>query len=476
MSLTAFGMIFVPICLLCAWRPERLLQLILLGATFDAAAVFIVGDYGIGPPLLAASFFMAFALLQELLGFEFVGRHDAWAVVAPFAIFTLWALIGSFVLPRLFNGQVEVWPQKAQIILGRVPLAPGPSNLTQDFYLVFAGLMLWLSALFFAQPRLNPRPFVNAYLLSGFLSATLAFWQLASKLAGIPYPETFLRSNPGWALLQESLGRVPRISGTFTEPAALANYMAGIVGATGWMILKGHPGRTIRILLLAALCTMAISTSTTGFGLIALMAVGLPVYALLKGSSRLLSRVAGVGILLIAIGGISVFGLLTFEPGVGRGFMEVYDSTIHKQESTSYDLRSDADLNSLALFVSTYGLGVGWGSNRSSSLLPGTLASVGVVGTLCAIWFGAGVARQVNRARAVARRPGDCAALDAATGATVASLAGALLSGPSFDAVNSFLLIGLLVGTSVRVLRESRITQVAPRANAGAMQQASADF
>jgi hypothetical protein len=70
------------------------------------------------------------------------------------------------------------------------------------------------------------------------------------------------------------------------------------------------------------------------------------------------------------------------------GYREVLTTaTVSKGESGSFINRTAADLYSLQLLLRTYGLGVGLGSNRSSSVLTTLMSNVGVAGTLAFLVF-----------------------------------------------------------------------------------------
>jgi hypothetical protein len=56
--------------------------------------------------------------------------------------------------------------------------------------------------------------------------------------------------------------------------------------------------------------------------------------------------------------------------------------TVSKGDTGSFVNRTASDLYGLELFVHTYGLGLGLGSNRASSLLTTLLSCVGLLGTL----------------------------------------------------------------------------------------------
>ncbi len=434
-------------------RPVWLLQLATVFSIFEAAAALVLGGFGLQPALVPASLFVAYVVLQILLGVNYVGSSRVWWAVIPFGCMTVWAVAGSWLLPQLFAGEVYVWPQKLEPPVVSVLLQPTTANLNQVLYLIVNSVVLIMSALFFSGTRSYAVRVMQAYFLSGFLAVGIGFWQFAYKLAGVPFPDSFLFSNPGWAILEgQTVGLVPRISGSFSEPAAFAGYVAGILCCTGWLILRGHRGLTIRALFGFALLAMICSTSTTAYGVLALMLATLPIYSAVTGSWSLMIRIIlGVILLATALGCIYLF-VSAYLPETMNAIDQIVADTMDKSGSSSYQERTAADLDSLSLVLPTYGLGVGWGSNRSSSLIPGLLANIGFWGVLVIIWFGWRVAAMVSQARRVLLEPADARVLDGATGAIVGYLAAGVLSGPVITSVAFYVFIGVLIGTSARIV------------------------
>jgi len=83
----------------------------------------------------------------------------------------------------------------------------------------------------------------------------------------------------------------------------------------------------------------------------------------------------------LLLGGLIAIGpVLVLKPSLLNAVDTVVGATLSKDQTGSYDERSAADAPALNTVGQTYGLGVGWGSYRSSSLLPGLLANAGVFG------------------------------------------------------------------------------------------------
>lgn len=106
--------------------------------------------------------------------------------------------------------------------------------------------------------------------------------------------------------------------------------------------------------------------------------------------------------------------------------------------------------------VDTYGFGVGWGINRSSSLVSGLLAGIGVPGILGLVWFGAALARQVRKLRLLGCSPDQMLMIDGCCGALVGFLVGAVIPAPTLTSVTFFFLLALLVGCVARAQVEAR--------------------
>ena len=452
MGVTAFTFILLPLCAIWALRPDRLLKLMLLAQVFEAAAALTIGSLGVQPGLIPGLAFLVFVMLQFLLGARYPGDQAAFRLMRPFLLVTIWAVVTSYVMPRLFHGQVYVWPQKEIPPFVIAPLEPSSSNINQDVYLVIDSLIAILGACFLTRSGLSLLPFLRTYLVSGYLAAGVAAWQFASRIAGIPFPSDLFYSNPGWAILTgQRIGALPRINGSFSEPAALASYMASIVCASGWIMLQGHRDPWARWAFVAALGTMMLSTSTTGFAVLAVVALGVPLYAVLSGSARILAMVLKVGIPVLALLGLAFFAGDTLVPHFDSSVQEVLNATLSKQQSSSYNDRTSADADSLQAMVQTYALGAGWGSNRSSSLIPGLLASVGVPGFLGLIWFGGSVTRHVRIARRRAPSRDMLIVIDGCCGALAGFILATAISGPTISSVTFYFLLALLVASVVRV-------------------------
>ena len=290
--ITALGAIVLPLCVLFWRTPLRLLQLVFFGAAFAAAAVFVIGSYGVAPGLLPALLFIGYFLLRVALGANYPTGNGVLRVLTPFILVVIGALVSSLLMPRFFEDEIFVWPQKLSGFGVLTPLSPNAGNYTQDMYLIINAGLTIAASLYLVTIGRNMQILFNCYLYAGLMVVFISLWQFAANTTHIWFPTSFFLSNPGWALLSdESIGSVIRITGPFSEPAALAGYLCGIIGASGWMIFNGDRRLLTRLAFLLGLGVLLLSTSTTGYAALLIMAAGLALYTFVVGSATLKKRV-----------------------------------------------------------------------------------------------------------------------------------------------------------------------------------------
>lgn len=457
MQVTAFGLILIPLCLFFTGQPLRLLQLALITQVFEAAAAIVVGgSVGLQPSLVPGLLFLAYISLQYALGMRYPGERLVFQTLLPLIIFAGWAIGSAFVLTDVFAG-TPVWPQKNEFAGIMAPLRFGPGNVTQGLYLILNVAVTVGAALFLTRVNIPYRSLLAAYLSSGYLVVFLAFWQFASRLTGLWWPYEFLNTNPGWIIVQQSIGPIPRVQGPFTEPSSMGSYLAGVTFCCLWLCIRSHQVMWPRLLLCLASTGVLMSTSTSG---ILSLFVGLPLmlsYAIVTGGGVGIQRALKT-ILAIVVAGVVVLGpLFLLMPELSNAVAMIAEATLEKQESSSYEERTQADLDAIEVTIATFGLGVGWGSFRSSSLIAGLLANSGVIGLLLIIWFIIRLSLFKIRAQGrIAATDPARATMDGFAAALGGGMIPALMAGPTISSLAFFIQIACLVGTASRALAEKR--------------------
>jgi hypothetical protein len=453
MQVTIFGLILLPICLFLAGQPIRLLQLALITQVFEAAAAMVIGgNFGLQPSLVPGLLFLGYIGLQYALGMRYPGERLVFRTLVPLLAFAGWAIGSAFVLTDVFAG-TPVWPQRNEFAGIMTPLQFGMGNVTQGLYLILNIAVTVGAALFLTRVDIPYRSLLAAYLASGYLVVLLGFWQFASRLTGLWWPTEFLNTNPGWTIVEQSIGPIPRVQGPFSEPSSMGSYLAGVTFCCLWLCIRSHQVMRPRLLLCLASAGVLMSTSTSG---ILALVVGLPLmftYAMVTGGGAGIQRALKT-ILAVVVAGIVVLGpLFLLRPEFGDAVSTIAEATLEKRESSSYEERTQADLDATEVTMATYGLGVGWGSFRSSSLIAGLLVNSGVIGLLLIIWFIVRLSRFKVRAQArTAATDPARATMDGFAAALGGGLIPALMAGPTINSLAFFIQIACLVGTASRVL------------------------
>ena len=458
MQITPFGVLVVALTLISLHKPIRLLQLAILVSCFEAAAAFVIGGLGLAPVIIPSVAFLSYCVVQYMLGMRYPGERPVLWATLPLLLLLAYAVLSAALLPDVFGGQVMVWPQKLDPLwLAAVPLARSMGNVTQLFYLSLNVAVAVIGALFLTRRDINYEAILRSYLASGYLIVALSVWQLAYRVAGVPFPSTLLYSNPGWAIVEQSIGSIPRIQGPFSEPAGLAGYITGIVFCSLWLVIRGHQVMWPRLLLLLSVTTTFLSTSTTG---IVTVGLGVPLviaYAMHRSRGQQIRRLATtlVGVLLSAL--LLLVPLVLLKPEVIDVASVIVQNTAEKRESESYIERMSINSDALTAARETYGLGVGWGSFRAMSFIPGMLANGGVFGLLMVVWFALRMSHLSKRAVAGAapRHPGRVA-VSGFGAALLAQLLATVMAGGMITSVGFFLQVACLIGASARMWIEGQ--------------------
>lgn len=464
MKPTVLGLMVLPLSLVWSMDPIRLVQLALVSAVFEAGAAFVIGgSFGFPLAMVPGLMFIIYVSTQYAMGMRYTAEGLVLQTILPLLALLFYALLSVMVLPDVFAGKIMVWPQKADPLQpGLVPLAFSSGNVTQPLYLAMNVVMAVATALFLTRSAISYNNIIRAYLLGGYVVVGIALWQFASRVAGVPFPDDVLYSNPGWAIVEQSMGNVPRIQGPFSEPAGLAFYLSGLCFCCLWLTARGYNTMRPSLLLILAVLAMLLSTSTTG---LAILGVGLPITLLAAGigsDARSLAGLARTLTMLMLGTTIAIVPVFILKPSLMTSIDTVVESTLAKSDSGSYEERTGIDTAALGTMTKTYGLGVGWGSFRTSSLLPGLVANAGAFGIAAVLWLIARIRRLTKRSAKAAPSHPARILVDGFSAALCGQLAAALLSAPTIGSLAFFLQLGCVVGAAARMSVERSPVTVAP--------------
>jgi hypothetical protein len=469
-QITQLGFILIPLSLWFYNKGQKLLSIAVFSTAFGAASVLNLnfGGFGLGiiPPYFPGLVFITFCTMRYLAGQRWGNERSVARVYLPFILFTLYCVFVTIVMPQAMAGRLLVWPQRNDIFRLKVPLYFGTGNISQLSYVLFNAIFCFLATCYVEKKPWIAGRLLHVSFVSGYVVVFFGVWQFIARISGLYFPEDFLYSNSFATVNSEqTIGDTIRVSGSFNEPASLAGHACGTVYATFWLILTGDKRRFVLGLFVLSTILVLLSTSTTGY---VVLAVGLPSMMALSATSaksaslmRLLKVFLWASILVTTL----IVTLPWVSPELGARVNEVLEATLEKQDSQSFDERTTWDTDALSLVAPTFGFGAGWGSVRSSSLGPAILGGTGIWGFALFIWFICRVIVTVRQTRRrLADHPKQVRVLEALLASVVAILFGLLLAGPNLNAMDAWLPLSVALGIVVRMTRisPSLVRQQAP--------------
>ena len=456
--MTATGIVLIPLgglLLLMPW-PVILMALPTF-ALLHGAAVVNVGSIGLQPGYFLALLMISRSLLELVLLRQPLNR-EALRVVLPLGLLLTCSVLILWLGVAFFAGHVVVLGGTDGYDLGRARAFQfRRENVAQLSYLVINSALVYTIAHHSA--RLTPDQVlavVERGLRWALLCAlALCAWQLLAYSTGLWFPDVLLFSNAGYhrADNQEFYGQL-RLNGPFTEPSMLAYTFAGFLFYS-WKRLLLQPTVLSAALLTAVMACILLSFSTTGYFVLAAGAA-LMTFDLLRRLPRLraprLNARAGAIAALIVIAIVGAGAWVATRQELLAKILDV--SLLTKTHTSSFEVRSGAEMLGWQVLIQTGGLGIGLGSHKANSLLMTLLSNVGLVGTAIFCGFVVMLLRPVSRM--VPER--------AASGETplrffiLGLLLVHMISNPNFNVVVLWAAFGLMAG-----YRASLAALAAPR-------------
>jgi hypothetical protein len=469
MTVTIFGFLVVLVGggLLVVGSLLHMLLFVLYCSLMGGSAAIVLtalGNSSVSPANLALLFLVLRCLLPA--PGRTLALKQALAANGWLALFVGYGLVGAFLLPRVFEGAIQVAPLRP--IPGRLfntqPLAFSNQNITVAFYTA-GTLMAAVGAHIAVRGEHAARAVARA---AGRIGAIHAGLGIASVLlAGTALNAFFVFFRNGfYAQLNQSFGGFVRMNGIWAEPAIFAAYgFAWLVFLTE-LWLRGVERRFTAPAALILFLALVASTSSTAY-------VGIAAYATI-----LLLRQLTVGgipggrlLTLFAVLGTGVAGLLLMaiaQPALAERILDLLAlTTVDKLDSGSGQQRALWARQGIDAVRVSWGLGIGPGSFRSSSILTAILGAVGVIGSLAFVAHLVRVFMPLKRSTWIVPP-----APEAAVGAAASWTAVVMLIPATFSAANSDpgLLWGMFggmalalrrfTGTATRGQRHERVTDL----------------
>jgi len=386
LTVTIFGLLIPLVALLILWRGTLVGMLIfVLGCTLMGGSATVIltalGNSSVPPANLALLFLMlrCAAPRHEV-------HHGFWSAVDAnrwLALFVLYGTLGAFVLPRLFAGAIDLTPLRpipGHGLTYAVPLAFSNQNLTVGVYL-FGTLLAAVAATMATGRGDSWRPLAKAAAVIGTVHAGFGIGSVV--LAGTPLNIIFSFFRNGfYAQLSHSFEGLSRMTGIFPEAAVFAAYgLVWLVFLAELWLRRVEPRWTGPAALLLLL-TLAASTSSTAYLGLGVYTVILALRALAGGGALSANRVVVLALLALAAA-TAVVAVAVASPQLAERLLGfISELTVDKLDSGSGVQRAFWARQGVDAFWASYGLGVGVGSFRSSSILTAILGSVGIIGSI----------------------------------------------------------------------------------------------
>src|SRR5262245_24149319 len=382
MQVSLAGIVVCAGLLLIGWCLRAPLMVALLASfAFGSTAVVSLAALGGSSPLiftvlalvLLLSIFVRKATFNDLV-VVFMEQRAAWIVFG----LTFYVCLSAVLLPRLFAGQTAAFvPARTSGRVFEVPLAPVPGNVTQTCYFALGALtFLALSVLLLREANLEK--IRRGFLAWCVLHAGLGLVDIVSKLAGAGDILQPIRTAAYALVTDVEEAGFSRIAGGYSEASGfgVATLAALAFAFTYWRRTRSLPVLALAIVLLVLLM---LCTSTTAY--VGLAIVSIPVIIALT-RSMLAGRLARGDLVLLALAVFAVVIVLSIDLYDEHGFspvVQLFESTIlNKPLSASAQERAYWNMKSLQSFADTLGLGIGFGSSRSSSWIIAVVSQIGL--------------------------------------------------------------------------------------------------
>ena len=437
----------------CVGSRLMTLGVLCVAALLQAASAMAFGSANITPGHLSLGFFVI-AMITRREGLDF-----AVASIQPLRpgffllALSVWGLFSSFVMPRLFAGQFQVFPMNSDgVFIIEQPLFPTGANFNQAVYFL-GGLFTFafVSSLARTNDLLHKAAF--AVIAAAAVNLVIVVIDTVTFAAGMSRMLDFLRNADYAQLFSHQYLGIKRVTGSFPEASAFAGTSVGLFAFCFRLWRGGFSPKITGLLALLTILALIFSFSSTGY--VALLTYLAMAYSRaltgMEGNFRRNRTTATNRALFVSMGPFLALVAAIFvaiRPDVLDPIINAFDSSVtSKLGSASGVERMSWNMGGLNAFVSTFGLGAGLGSVRTSSFAVGILANMGIIGMLL---FGA-FFLQLFRGGHASRSPlaDDRSRLIASAGRSgcLAMLLGAILSASTVDlGILFYVMAGLSCG------------------------------
>ena len=384
MELTFIGLIQIAVGGIIALTGglRSIFVFLVMSSLFDGSASVLLPALG-GSSIPPVQFALLFIFLRILMpGSGLVGTipdaiHANWWLV----LFTVYGVATAYLGPRLFGGSFDVFPMQPDTSRGlfyTVPLRPTSQNITAGVYLL-GTLLLAIASYIACRFRGGASALVSAAIWAGWIHIATGVFDVATR--GTPLESVLsVFRNGNYAQVDHEIAGFLRIRGLLPESSSYAGLGFSLFVLNAELWYRSIRNKATGLVAAALALVLFFSTSSTAYVALAgymafflLRAFALP-YTVGKGKFR---QVAIIGLLILFIVAVALIAIPSLPYSI---YDMILKMTVEKSGSDSGEQRLFWAMQGWYGFLASYGLGIGSGSFRSSSMIMAILGSMGVIG------------------------------------------------------------------------------------------------
>ena len=296
-------------------------------------------------------------------------------------LYTGYGVAAAMIAPRFFAGAIDVAPmrfEEARSLFDTVPLEPTSQNITASVYLI-GSLLVALAAYIVCRHRGGANTLISAAVTVAWIHVGLGV--VTALTNGTPADSFFdLFRNGTYKQLDQEYQGFIRIRGLSPESSSYAGFGFAYFVLNVELWYRSIRPRATGCAALALALILFFSTSSSAYvGLL-----GYAVFFLLR--LLLLPDMADLAKMRQLLLGLLSFAVLIAiiilaNPNLAGNISDmVVGMTVGKSDSSSGQQRLFWAMQGWTAFKASFGLGIGPGSFRSSSMVMAMLGSMGVIG------------------------------------------------------------------------------------------------
>jgi hypothetical protein len=241
-------------------------------------------------------------------------------------------------------------------------------------------MVLCLATYLAVRRRMGAVYFVRGTIAVVFIHSAFGVMNVVLPTA-IWTPISTVFRNGSYAVLDQSIGEVVRIAGIMPEASSYAAYgFCWFVLVTEFWLRDIMPKTTgIAALLLGTI--LAASTSSTAYVSLGAYLIALILRMMVAPKFFRFQKAFALAAFAVFLT-VAITAMMIATPAIVDTMLSILQRmTVDKADSTSGQQRAFWAKQGFAAFKASYGLGIGAGSFRSSSLVTAIIGSVGVIGS-----------------------------------------------------------------------------------------------